>query len=84
MRAHVGDDVFTPSPGLRTPDGGIREGDNWHSEEAVREENRDRRGTVRKLRKTKGNECRLKGDVLLDKPCPRSRCTDVFTTRWPG
>ncbi|RPD77679.1 hypothetical protein L226DRAFT_600380 [Lentinus tigrinus ALCF2SS1-7] len=71
LRGHVGNDTFTPrlSPGPRTPDGGIREGDNWHSKEAIREESRGTARTIRKLRKTKNNECRLKEG--LDKVADR-------------
>ncbi|RDX53443.1 hypothetical protein OH76DRAFT_1221434 [Lentinus brumalis] len=55
LEAHIGNEGFTPA-------GGIREGDNWHSEEAVRDENRRRKG-IAKLRKNKSNECRLKGTL---------------------
>ena len=45
----------------RAPEGGVREGDNWHSDEAVLNTRREKKGSVRRV-----------GDGLRDL-CRRSR-----------
>ena len=35
--------------GPRAPEGGVREGDNWHSDEAVLNTRREKKGSVRRV-----------------------------------
>ena len=47
-------------PGPRTPDGGVREGDNWHSDEAILDECRGKMGSARQGESE--SECPVKSE----------------------